>query len=164
MTIKIKPSELITRFLWDKYKYFCLDTKSTAEINDILEKDEEFEISEEDAFVINLTNVIYTTELLYKFKQFILSILTNKSFEHNDTDGKKRVYINKHILLQSPDVFVNKFPKNWKSDDIVFNIELERLIPVYTDFINKINELDFITVQDWPCVKIAQVKKVLKKL
>ena len=60
MQIIVKPSDLIKRFIWDKYKHFCLDDKNTAEINVIIDEDLDFEINEEDAFVIGLTNVIYT--------------------------------------------------------------------------------------------------------
>lgn len=159
MKIIITPTDLIKRFVWDKYEYFCLDGKNTADINKIIDENKEFEISEEDAFVIGLTNVIYTTEVIYKFKQFLREILDNKNFEQD-----KRLYINRQILLDCVHDFKNKIPKKWSSDDVVFNNELNQLPDVYVAFDKGVNGLTTINVQEWPCVKYAQVKKIINKL
>lgn len=159
MKILITPNDLIKRFIWDKYEYFCLDGKNTAEINKIIEENLEFEINEDDAFVIGLTNVVYTTEVVYKFKQFLREILDNKNFEQD-----KRLYINRQILLDCVYDFKNKIPKKWSSDDVVFNNGLGLLPEVYAAFEKGVNGLTTLNVQEWPCVKYAQVKKIINKL
>lgn len=159
MRITVTPSDLIKRFIWDKYEDFCLDGKNNAEINKIIEDNQEFEITEEDAFVIGLTNVIYTTEVIYKFKQFLREILDNKNFEQDN-----RLYINRQILLDCVYDFKKKIPKKWSCDDTVFNHELLQLPQVYEAFEKGVNNLTTINVQEWPCVKYAQVKKIINKL
>jgi hypothetical protein len=159
MKILITPSDLIKRFVWDKYQDYILDGKNTADINKIIKDDEEFEISEDDAFVIGLTNVVYTTEVIYKFKQFLREILDNKNFEQDN-----RLYINRQFLLDSIHDFKSKIPKSWVSDDSKFNDELAQLPTVYVAFEKGVNTLVTINVQEWPCVKYAQVKKIINKL
>lgn len=165
MEIKIKPSDLIHRFIWDKYEYFCLEEQNSVEIADIIKKNEEFIINENDAFVIGLINVIYTPEIIYKFKQFLLELLANKSFEFDDeTDGKKKLFINQQIFTYSINSFKNKIPKNWESLDIEFNNQYHELPSKYEFFLNSLDKLQSIEIQDWPCVKCAQVKKIINKL
>lgn len=159
MIIKVKPSDLISRFIWDNYDNFCLDGKTTAEINKIIEDDAEFEISEEDAFVIGLTNVIYTNEVIYKFKQFLRYVLENKHFEQDN-----RKYINRQLLINCIYTFKNKIPKTYVSRSNQFNDELAQLPSLYTKFVDNINNLTAIQVQDCACVKYGQVKKVINKL
>lgn len=159
MKILITPSDLIKRFVWDQYVEYVLDGKNTVDINKIIKDDEEFEISEDDAFVIGLTNVVYTTEVIYKFKQFLREILDNKNFEQDN-----RLYINKQFLLNSIQDFKNKIPKGWISDDNKLNEELTQLPDVYAAFEKGVNALITINVQEWPCVKYAQVKKIINKL
>lgn len=164
MTIKLKPSDLVKLFLWDSYKHFCLDTKTKSEIKEILAKDEEFIISDKDAFVINLTNVLYTPNVDYKFNQFILSILINKSFDRVDDDGKTRKYINKQFLTLAPEEFKNKIPQNWSCDDKKFMNKLNKMDEINAKFLELLDNLATVKVQKWPCVKISQVKKIVKKL
>lgn len=159
MRITVTPTDLIKRFVWDKYEYFCLDGKNTAEVNKIIDENLEFEISEEDAFVIGLTNVIYTTQVIYKFKQFLREVLDNKNFEQDH-----RLYINRQILLDNMQDFKSKIPKHWNCDSIEFENELIQLPAIYENFILKVNGLVTINVQEWPCVKYAQVKKIINKL
>lgn len=159
MTIKIRPSDLISRFIWDSFDSFVLDGKSNAEKNKIIEEDQEFEITEEQAFVIGLTNVIYTNEVIYKYKQFLRSILENKHFEQDN-----RKYINRQLLINCIYTFKNKIPKTYVSKSNQFNTELQQLPGLYTKFTEAINALTTITVQDCPCVKYGQVKKVINKL
>jgi len=159
MTIKVRPSDLISRFIWDTYEYYILDGKSNAEKMKIIEEDHEFEISEEDSFVIGLTNVIYTNEVIYKFKQFLRSILENKHFEQDN-----RKYINRQLLVNCIYTFKNKIPKTYISKSNQFNSELQQLPAMYIKFVDAVNALTTITVQDCPCVKYGQVKKVINKL
>lgn len=159
MQILVRPSDLIKRFIWDKYKHFCLDEKNAAQINEIIENDLEFEISEEDAFVIGLTNVIYTSEVIYKFKQFLREVLDNKNF-----DLDNRLYINKQIMLDCITDFKNKIPKNWVNNDELFNDQFQKLPNIYLIYEELINNLTTIEIQEWPCIKCTQVKKVINKL
>jgi hypothetical protein len=159
MKIIVKPSDLISRFLWDKFEYFCLDNKSNAEIAQIIQEDQEFEISENDAFVIGLTNVIYTSEAVYKFKQYLKEILENKSFEQD-----KKLYINKDILVDSISDFKRKIPKNWQSQDPEFNNALASIPGLWETFIKTLAVLPTITVQECACVKYGSVKKIINKL
>lgn len=160
MKIIIKPSDLIKRFIWDKYKHFCLYELNAVEITEIIENDKEFEISENDAFVIGLTNVIYTDEVIYKFKQYIKEILENKS-HMQDT----RLYIPKDIILQGINLFKLKIPKNWVNNDFEFNRQLNELNNnIYSTFIEYLDQLEITKIQDYDCVKHGQVKKIINKL
>jgi hypothetical protein len=159
MKIKVRPSDLITRFVWDRYEHFCLDGKNSTEIAALIAEDAEFEISETDAFVINLTNVIYTPEVVYKFKQHLKETLENKSFEQD----KKR-YINREILIDCCLDFRRKIPRNWKSEDLEFNLNLAALPPMYDQFQRLINALTAINVQECMCVRSSAVKKIINKL
>ena len=60
--------------------------------------------------------------------------------------------------------FKNKIPKNYVSKSNQFNTELQQLPQLYTKFVEAVNALTAITVQDCPCVKYGQVKKVINKL
>jgi len=159
MKIVVKPSDLIKRFIWDKYEDYCIDDKKQAEINEIISEDAEFEISEEDAFVIGLTNVLYTDDVIHKFRQFLLDMLNNKSHEF-----ESRSYINKALFIHSIDTFKNKIPKNWMSNDVNFKYNLNRLTDMYEPFIESIENLLITNIQEFPCVKCGQVKKLINKL
>lgn len=159
MVIKVKPSDLISRFIWDKYEQFCLDGKSNTDKNKIIEDDFEFEISENDAFVIGLTNVIYTNEVIHKFRQHLRYVLENKSFEQDN-----RKYINRQLIINGIAEFKNKIPKTFTSKSNQFNTELSQLPEIYTKFAEAINNLTTITVQECICVKYGQVKKVINKI
>ena len=159
MKIIVTPSDLIKRFIWDKYEYYCLDDKKQSEIVSIIEENLEFEITEQDAFVIGLTNVLYTGDIIHKFKQFLLDMLNNKSHEF---DG--RLYINKALFIQSVDTFKNKIPKTWNIDDAEFKYNYNRLQDMYDPFIESVENLLITHIQEFPCVKCGQVKKLINKL
>lgn len=159
MEIKIKPSELIERFIWDKYVYYCLSDNNKSEIQEIIENNLEINISEEDSFVIGLTNVIYTDELLYKFKQYILDVLFNKNTEYD-----RRLYVNKQLLLDNIIIFKNKIPQNYISDNIIFNKNLNEIQDKYEIFAIYIDNLEITLIDEWEFVKCGQVKKILNKL
>jgi len=158
MKILVKPSDIIKRLVWDKFSYYCLDGKSADEINKIIEDDLEFEISEKDAFVCNLISVLYTDEVIYKFQQSMAETLYHKSFKFAE-----KSYINKQILLNSATKFKNKFPKNWLCDDPNFAFELSHLDRYIFNFIKSIENLETVKINEYPCLKIAQVKKVINR-
>lgn len=162
MKIIVKPSDLIRRLVWDKYTYFVLSKLTKADIREIVKNDKEFEINEQDAFIIGLLNTIYTPELNYKFKQYLREILDNKSFKHK-TDND-RLYITKQILLTNAIKFLSKFPENWQDVNQQFNDELKQLDKNLDQFISNIEQLEITEIQGWECVKYAQVKKIINKL
>lgn len=180
MKLIIKPSDLIKRFIWDKYEFFCLHTKTKAEVEKIIKDDTEFEISENDAFVIGFTNVIYTDEIVYKFKQHLKEILENKSFDHaqktehdenEDLSDDDEIYIapklmiNKEIMIDSAKTFLNKIPKSWNTDleSNKFSSELNRIPELTKIFIEKLQKLVIVPINDWECLKYVSVKKLINK-
>lgn len=160
MKILVKPSDLIKRFVWDKYEYYCMQGVSKDSIKQLIENDEEFELLEKDAFVIGFLCVIYTDQVIYKFKQFLLDNLNNKNFEHEDG----RLWTNRQILTEAVQTFKNKIPTDWVSDDLEFNYQLKQLSNIYDTFITSLENLDTLIIQEWPCVKCGQVKKLINKI
>lgn len=159
MKITVTPADLIERFIWDKYVYYCLDGVSSTEIKKIINDNIEFEISEKDSFVIGLTNVLYTDEVIYKFKQYLLEIINTRNFEL-----ERRLYINRQILLDSVNNFKTKIPNEFVAISPEFNLQLNKLDVIYLTFTHWVNELISVNVQDWPCVKCGQVKKLINKI
>lgn len=185
MKIIIKPSDLIKRFIWDSYEYFCLNTVNKAEVDKIIKEDKEFEISENDAFVIGLTSVIYTDLIVYKFKLYLKEVLENKSFDYAQkaepdpqeneeglTDENEEVYtspklmINKDIMIANAKSFLNKIPKSWNTgnESILFIDELNRIPDLTKEFIEKLQKLQTSNINDWQCVKYVSVKKLINKI
>lgn len=167
MEIKLRVSDLIERLLWDNYKTFCLADLKTEEIDKIIEADEEFIITEKDAFVIGLLNVIYTQEVVYKYKQYLREIIDNKSFLFEDVEPNKtikRKYITRKILTTNAKAFLKKIPKNYESNNIVFNKQIKMLNDVNEFFINEVKLLEYQIIHDWPCVKYGQVKKIINRI
>ncbi len=179
MKLIVKPSDLIKRFIWDKYQHFCLQYVQFAEINKIIEEDKEFEISEAHAFVIGLTNVIYTDKVVHKLKMYLKELLENKSFDEMITStevsqesGEDETYqtvkllVNKQIIIDGANDFLNKIPKNWdpSGETNIFYSELKNIPALTKAFIAAINSLPVTIVQDWPCVKYISVKKTINKI
>lgn len=162
MKILIKPSEIIERFIQDKYEHFCLSDLSHSVKQKLVQENKEFELSEEDAFVIGFTNVIYTDELLYKFKQYIKEILENKKFDY-----EKKYYINKDFILNSVYDFKKKIPNYYIINDVVFANNWKNLSLVFEKFLKAINELPFLVIEEFQKMEVItplSVKKVLNKL
>lgn len=105
MQIKVYPEDLIKRCVWDSYVYYVVG--SDKEAKEILERNEEMEISERDALVIGLLKTIETDNLIHKFNSYIVEILTNKSIK------EKELMIRKKTFDASVDKFLNKFPDYW---------------------------------------------------
>lgn len=167
MEIKLRVSDLIERMLWDKYKTFCLAGKKKEEIIKLIEDNEEFIIGEKDAFVVGLLNVIYTNEVIYKYKQYLREILDNKSFKNDDEEPNKTVtrkYITRKILMNNAIKFKKKIPKDYSSTNIEFNRQADMLKAAHTFFISEVKKLEYKIIQDWPCVKHGQVKKIINRI
>lgn len=107
MKILIKPSEIIKRGLWDKYFYYVLkgDSKLAKEL---VAKDEEFELNEHDGIVSGLLRQLETFNLIYRFNDYIVELLTNKSNTHEGSS-----YIKIDLLNLKMNEFFDKYPDYW---------------------------------------------------
>lgn len=160
MKIFIKPSEIIERCIWDDYTRFALKGKfSREEIRKIIADDEEFEIDESMAFVIGLLNRVYTPNVIYKLNQLLKSNLENKS-----VIVEKRLQINKDLLEDSALRFIKKFPENFVSKDIEFNINFKQLQDIIDLFVYNVNQLETTKFKDVEMVKCKQVKKIINEI
>jgi len=164
MEIKLRYSDLIERMVWDKYRYFILDGMTKEEVDELIQKNEEFIINEKDAYVIGLLNTLYTEEVVYKYKQHLREIIENKSFNYDDVDNKVRKYITRKILLTNANKFKNKIPSSYTSKNNEFNKQKDMLIDVNNFFIEEVKKLEYTIIQDWPCVKYGQVKKIINRI
>jgi hypothetical protein len=169
MKIIVKPSDLIGRLVWDMYEYHVLQDLSKKQINELIEKNEEFELSEKDAFVIGLLNTIFTDELIYKYTQYLRQILDIKNFSNleHDKDGSPthRSYVTKQMLLTYSDNFFKKIPTDYiLVGEPKFNIQLKQLTEIHEIFKNEIEQLEVSIVKKWECVKYGQVKKIINKI
>ena len=178
MKLLVKPSDLIKRFIWDQYEHFCLHDISNGEIEKIIKEDKEFEISEPDAFVVGLTNVIYSDKVIYKYKIYLKDLLENKSFdagnpttETNDdgeeeTFHKVKMMINKELVINHAKLFFNKLPKTWDSskESNMFNRETAQIPDLSKKLCTIIEKLPTTMIQGWPCVKYISVKKAINKV
>lgn len=126
MQIKVYPEDLIKRCVWDSYVYYVVG--SDKEAKEILANNEEMVISERDALVIGLLKVIETDNLIHKFNNYIVEILTNKSM-----GGQKELRIRKKTFDLAVDKFLNKFPDYWEPSSYWVK-SLTELV----DYINKI--------------------------
>lgn len=106
MRILLRPSDIVKRALWDTYVYYVVGSEKEAE--KLLLDDQEFEISERDAYVIGLLKVIETDNLIHRFNDTMIHFLNIKSVKINDD-----ILIKKKTCLESIEKFLNKFPDYW---------------------------------------------------
>jgi hypothetical protein len=139
MVIKVRPSDIIKRCLWSDYKRFCLSSKTEDEINDFIIQDEEFELSENDAYVIGLLKVVETDNLVHRFKIHIEDLLKTRS---NLFDNK--LFINKNVILNEVKDFKNRFPKSYKPS-FEYKVSIEELNKKIDDVYSNIEELKVFT-------------------
>ena len=158
MTIKIKPSDILKRGLWDNYTYYIVGSEKESE--KILKEDNEIEISEKDALVIGLLKVLETTNLILRFNDYIIHLLTIKSIP---IEGK--VYIRKKSLEFSLEKFLSKFPNYWEPD-IVYKNSLKDLNGYIDEFNEKLQKTEFINLSfkgiDLELYSTNSIKKLLK--
>ena len=114
MKIILKPSDIIERALWYKYEYFILDGKSQKEIEEIIKKDEEFEITERSALIIDLLKCIVTDNLKHRLNQHILHLLNVKTTEISTPKKANVLVINKNTIKYELDRYSKNFPNSWK--------------------------------------------------
>jgi hypothetical protein len=159
MKIFIKPEDIIKRSVWDSYvQYVLLGDEEVAK--NILEKNEEFQISEEDALVIGILKVLETSNLIHKFNSYIVDTLMNKSI----TNGGDS-FIRKRSLEISIENFHKKFPEYWKPD-LEYKNSLIELYNYLNSFNKELEELDIKDIQDkfgtHQFLKSNSVRKILK--
>lgn len=114
MKILITPHDIIERALWHKYAYYILDGMSQDKIEKIVVENEEFEMTEREALIINLLKCIETDNLKHRLNQHILHILSIKSSEV-DKDKKKVYAIRKNAIDDELTTFLKNFPDSWES-------------------------------------------------
>lgn len=125
MRISIFPDEIIKRCVWDSYVYYVVGSEKEAK--EILKNNEEIFISERDALVIGLLKVIETDNLIHKFNNHVVELLTNKSMKQKD------LMIRKKTFDTAIDKYLNKFPDYWEPESNWVK-SLTKLV----DYINKI--------------------------
>jgi len=162
MKILIKPSDIVKRSLWRKYVDYAEIDKSDDELKEMLEKDEEFEIDEEDALVIDLLKVLETPHLSYKLNKNIQDFLNQRSIKNNENN---KYYVNKRGLLKVINTFEKNFPEYYNSDDKEFKDGIKTLKIYSSKFRDRINqtEVTIIKIHDiqMECVPINTIKKMI---
>jgi hypothetical protein len=162
MQIRVFPTDLLKRCIWDHYVYYVLGSDKDGE--KILNENKEFEISEKDALVIGLLKVIETDNLIHKFNTHIVDLLSNKSINSNQTSDKIKILIRKKTLDTSTDKFLDKFPDYWVPD-VFYKKSLIDLVDYIQEFKNKIEKLEIYKISDqfgtYDFVLSNNVKKLL---
>lgn len=139
MKIILCAEDLIKRCVWDSYVYYVVG--SDKEAKEILERNEEIEISERDALVIGLLKTIETNNLIHKFNGYIVEILTNKSIK------EKELMIRKKTFDASVDKFLNKFPDYWTPNPLWVK-SLSDLVDYIDNIKNKVDKLEVHKIVD----------------
>jgi hypothetical protein len=106
MKIIVKPSDLVKRCIWDKYTYYVVGSEKDAE--ELLRADIEFEMSEKDAIVIELLKCMETDNLIHKFNEHMVHMLSVKSTKNDNS-----LYIRKKTVETTIEKFAAKFPTYW---------------------------------------------------
>ncbi len=160
MNIRILPSEIVKRCLWDNYVYYIVGSEKEAE--KILKEDLEFEVSERDALVIGLLKIIETNNLIHKFNTHVVEFLTNKSIMDPKKSG---LLIRKKTFDFAIDKFLDKFPDYW-TPPINYSNALKDLVDYIDELKEKIEKLEIlrVTVQNvsYEFYNTNAVKKLLR--
>jgi hypothetical protein len=139
MKILIKPSDIIERALWYKYEYYILKDKTQSEIDTIIEENNEFEIPERDALIINLLKCIETDNLQHRLNQHLIHVLDVKStsIQHN----KKNIQvISKNAIEYEIKTYLKNFPEKWNPKKH-YEVGLEELKKYIEYLLEKLSEL-----------------------
>lgn len=159
MTINIYPEDIVRRCLWDTYVYYILGG-SDKEAERILKENNEISISEQDALVIGLLKVIETDNLIFKFNNYIIEILTNKSSKVNEY-----LLIRKKTFDTAVDKFLDKFPDYWVPS-ASYAKSLKELVEYVDNFKLEVEKLEIHKVVDknvtYEFYNSATIKKMLK--
>jgi len=107
MKIKISPTDIIERCLWDDFEYYVLS--KDVDVESFISENEEFEIDEKDALVIGLLKCVETNNLSHRLNQHIQHFISNRAFTIEN-----KYYVKKKLLLEVITKFNKKFPDCWK--------------------------------------------------
>jgi hypothetical protein len=132
MRIFITPKDIIERCLWCNYKRFILKEKDETVLRDIIEKNEEHEINENDAYVIGLLKYIKTENLIHRFKIEIEEMVKIKSTIIK-LEPKDMVMVNKNVIIKDINDFRTRFP-NYDTMDATYKNAVDEL----SNFIDKL--------------------------
>lgn len=162
MKILITPHDIIERALWYKYQSLILDGMSQEDIDKIIINNEEFEISEKDALVINLIKCIDTNNLKHRLNQHMLHIMSVKSTEI-DNDDKKSLCITKKSVEYELTTFLKNFPPSWEPD-LRYKKGLEECVLYVDELKEKLQNLAVLIAEvkgnKVEYVQITHVKKM----
>jgi hypothetical protein len=137
MIITITPDDLVKRCLWNNFNRFCLKDESQEDKEKLLEKNQPFSLSEDDAYVIGLLKIVETDNIIHRFKQDINEIIRIKSTLQK-IDDEQIILINKSTIINDCLNFKNNFPEYYNND-----VEFKDKISELNEFINsKVKEID----------------------
>lgn len=125
MRIFITPIDIIERCLWSNYKRFILKEKDETILRDIIEKNEEREINENDAYVIGLLKYIKTENLVHRFKLEIEEMVNIKSTIIK-METKNMVMVDKNSITKDIMSFRDRFP-NYDTMDFSYRKAVDEL-------------------------------------
>lgn len=158
MKITLCAEDMVKRCVWDNYVYYILG--SDKEGQKLLEKNEEFEISERDALVIGLLRVVETDNLIHKFNTYIAELLANKTKKEEDL-----LLINKKSLDSAIDKYLNKFPDYWEPSKRWVS-SLKELVDYIDNMKSELDKLEVHKIVDrnitFELYPANPVKKLLK--
>lgn len=163
MKILVTPHDIIERALWYKYQNLILDGMTQEEIDEMVTKNEEFEISERDALVINLVKCIETDNLKHRLNQYILHLLSVKSTDV-ETGPKKMLSITKKTIEYELSTFLKNFPPTWEPK-LNYKAGLKECREYIDELKEKLQDLT-VTIADVKgnkieYVQVTHVKKML---
>jgi hypothetical protein len=139
MLIRITPEDIIKRCLWNEYKLFVLKDSSEKNIEEIILKNEEITLSENDAYVIGLLKIVETDNLIHRFKQHINEVLKEKS-TIEEVEKEKKILISKASIFKDIISYKDRFPIYYKPD-----LYYQKKIDDLKELINrKLKEMDIL--------------------
>ena len=156
MRIILHPEDIVKRCLWDSYSYYVVGSEKEAE--KILKENKEFELSERDAIVIGLLKVMETDNLVHRFNDYMVHLLTIKSIKDKDD-----VLIRKRSVEIAIEKFLDKFPSYW-TPSIGYVHSLKELNKYIDSLKEKIEELDILTLEVQNIVQDFYSSNSVKKL
>lgn len=158
MQIIVNPNDIIQRCLWDKYKKFCLYSKTEDEIEKMIEDNKPISLSEDDAFVIGLLKVVETDNLVHRFNDDIIESIQIKSNVIND-----ELYINKSSIRKFVSTYLNKFPGSYKPN-MSYRKGIDELITYVSSVEDSLDKLETIEILNKDKLYYYYLSKDVKKL
>lgn len=164
MRIFITPIDIIERCLWCNYKRFILKEKDETILKDIIEKNEEREINENDAYVIGLLKYIKTENLIHRFKLEIEEMVKIKSTIIK-METKNMVMVNKNIIIKDIIEFRDRFP-NYDTMESSYKKAVDELLSFIEKILNDISIIQSheLTIKDkkYTYIQSNDINKLIK--